>query len=323
MRIGIVTGEFPPMRGGVGAYTSLLARHLAERHDVHLFSRAGTHSHDGLPVENTVTSWNFGSIRAIARWARANRLQVINLQFQTAAFDMSPWVHFLPDLVRRVPVVTTFHDLRFPYLFPKAGPLRDWIVMHLARTSAGVIVTNYEDEMRVHHLPRTILIPIASNILAPLPANYDANDWRQRTGANPSDLLVGYFGLFNRSKGIDTLLESIAHLRAGGVPARLVFIGGGAGSSDPTNATYATEIAEHIDRLKLADAVHQTGYLDDEAAVGCFLKACDIVALPFRDGASYRRGSLMAAIRYGCPVVTTTPHVEIPQRTQHAVRATR
>lgn len=311
MRIGIVTGEFPPMRGGVGAYTELLARHLADKgQQVHLFSRAGTHS-ETFPVAANVHAWGPGSLRAARRWARDNRLQIVSVQFQTAAFDMSPWVHFLPDTIG-VPVVTTFHDLHFPYLFPKAGPLRDWIVMRLARASAGVIVTNHEDEVQVRHLLRTILIPIASNILAPLPRPFDPDPWRAQAGARADDFLLSYFGLLNRSKGLDILLDSLAALRKAGIPARLVVIGGEVGSSDPSNAAHAAEIQALIARLELAPFVHFTGYLQDEIAVGSFLKASDMVVLPFRDGVSYRRGSLMAAIHYGCPVTTTLPRVEIP-----------
>lgn len=308
MRIGIITGEYPPMQGGVGAYTRILAHELARQgHSIHLFSRAGTHDPD-LPLAKAVARWNYGALRAAARWTRENRLDIVSLQYQTAAYAMSPYIHFLPDALP-APVVTTFHDLRYPYLFPKAGRLRDWIVMRLARRSAGVIATNHEDAARLNDVPRRALIPIGSNILEPLPPDFDPAPYR--AGAAASDLLIAYFGLINRSKGVDTLLDALHALRQDGVPARLVIVGGGAGSSDPTNAAYMAEIEAQIDRLKLRPFIHQTGYLD-ERGVGATLSAADVVALPFRDGASYRRGSLMAAIRYACPIVTTIPTIDIP-----------
>ena len=150
MRIAFITGEFPPMPGGVGDFTRILAERLqALAHDVHILSRQGTR-HDKLPV-STVGGWGAGSLPRIRAWVRRIKPDVVNLQFQTAAYGMSPFIHFLPDFVA-APVVTTFHDLRFPYLFPKAGPLRDWIVMRLARSSAAVISTNQEDDLRLKRL---------------------------------------------------------------------------------------------------------------------------------------------------------------------------
>ena len=134
MRIGIVTGEYPPMQGGVGAYSHILAQTFAvQGHDVFVFSSDKTGENDpAIQLTNPVKRWRWGSLRAVKQWAQTQRLDVINLQYQTAAFGMSPWIHFLPDYLREIPFVTTFHDLLFPYLFPKAGPLRDWIVMRLA-----------------------------------------------------------------------------------------------------------------------------------------------------------------------------------------------
>ncbi|HLV35266.1 MAG TPA: glycosyltransferase family 4 protein [Spirillospora sp.] len=313
MRIGIVTGEYPPMRGGVGAYTSILAHQIAaDGHEVHLLSVQGTCS-DDIPLTNHLTRWGMGSLKQAGEWAQARKLDILNLQFQTAAFGMSPWIHFLPDYVRSIPVVTTFHDLRVPYLFPKAGFLRDWIVMHLARASAGVIVTNQEDAARIQHLPRHRLIPIGSNIREALPPGYNPAVWRERAGAAPDSFLIAYFGLMNRSKGLETLLSSISALRDTGVPVRLLIIGGEAGSSDLTNTRYMADIDRLIEQHNLSDHIHRTGFLDNEIEVGSFLKESDVVALPFLDGASFRRGSLMAAIHYGCPIVTTMPRVPIPE----------
>ncbi len=308
MRIGMITGEYPPMQGGIGAYTRILAGEIAAQgHEVFVLSRTRTmNSNPRVQLSASVTGWGMGSLLTARRWASESLLDVISIQYQTAAYGMSPFIHFLPDALRPVPVVTTFHDLRYPYLFPKAGSLRDWIVRRLARASAGVIATNHEDAARLRDL-KLALIPIGSNISA-----NDVKPADRRLIGSDDDFLIANFGLINRSKGIDTLIESLALLRAAGIPARLVLIGGVAGSSDPTNAAYIEEIDRLIEQNNLAAFVHKTGYLDD-AGVSSWLRAADAIALPFADGASFRRGSLMAAIQHGCAIVTTQPAVTIPE----------
>lgn len=303
----MITGEYPPMQGGVGAFTKILAGELAAQgHDLFVLSRTDTQSDDPrVQLTAKVDGWGAGSLVAARRWARDLRLDVVNIQYQTAAFGMSPFIHFLPDALRPIPVVTTFHDLRFPYLFPKAGRLRDGIVMRLANASSGVIATNHEDFGRLTH-KCSALIPIGSNIPR---GESDAQAWRRQAGATTDDFLIVYFGLINRSKGLETLLEAMAALDD--LLVRLALVGGGAGSSDPTNMAYMHEIDELIERLGLAGRIHRTEFVDD-AAVSGYLAAADVVALPFVDGASYRRGTLMAAIEHGCAIVTTTPQVNIP-----------
>lgn len=309
LKIGMITGEYPPMQGGIGAFSRILASELAAQgHELFILSRAGAHNEDArLSLSPTIRNWGAGSLLTARHWSREHQLDVVNLQYQTAAYDMSPFIHFLPDALRPIPVVTTFHDLRYPYLFPKAGGLRDQIVMRLANASNGVIATNYEDAARLAAHPTSALIPIGSNI--PMQHGIDVAAIRAQAGAQPDDLLIVYFGLVNRSKGLDTLLEAVAWLHD--IPVRLALVGAVAGSSDPTNAAYMREIDALIERLGLSDKIFRTGYVDD-AAVSGYLTAADVVALPFADGASYRRGTLMAAIEHGCAIVTTTPQVTIP-----------
>lgn len=311
MRIGIITGEYPPMRGGVGAYTAILASELAALGvSVRVLSRIGTTSGDPeVQVDSIVESWGVGIRRKVKRWAEDHDLTILNIQYQTAAYNMSALIHFLPDALRPLPVVTTFHDLRHPYLFPKAGRLRDWVVMHLAQASQAVIATNHADANALGDLPAMRMIPIGSNILtAP---SFDASVVRNQMGLRQGAYLIGYFGLVNSSKGIDDLLISIADIRAQGIDAHLLLIGAGVGSSDPTNQAMLHTIERQIAALDLRSVIHTTGYLED-ADVSAHLAAVDVVALPYRDGASYRRGSLMAAIRCGCAIVTTIPDVAIP-----------
>jgi polysaccharide biosynthesis protein PslF len=313
MRIGLIAGEYPPMEGGVGAYTHVLAHHFADLgHDVMIYAdQRAQEPDDRIHLDATIDQWTWGKTRRVYRWAQDHKLDILNLQFETAAFGMSPWVHFLPGYTRDFPLVTTFHDMLVPYLFPKAGPLRGWIVNRLARKSDGVIVTNHEDWSKISDLNPLKLIPIGSNIPDACPEDYERDAWRSQAGAGPDDFLIAHFGFINHSKGIEILLEDVAYLVKSGYPVRVIMIGGKTGTSDPTNVKYAQSIDTLIDALGLNDVITWTGFLD-QPAVSAYLHASDAVVLPFRDGASFRRGSLMAAIQHACPIITTRPRVNIP-----------
>ncbi|NLX11557.1 MAG: glycosyltransferase family 4 protein [Chloroflexi bacterium] len=319
MRIGQITGEYPPMQGGVGAFTEELSKALiALGHEVFVFTdhRAGMAGRNGrIHVTADAHSWGWGTLTRIRHWARANALDVVNIQYQAAAFNMAAFVHILPMRLDNARVVTTFHDLLVPYLFPKAGPLRYQAVLTLARSSDGVIVTNRGD--RAHLLAQKALInlrhiPIGSNIQPEPPPDYDRAAWRDQHDFTPSDVVIGYFGFLNASKGIDTLLHSLHILRGKGLPVKLLMIGGRTGTSDPANIIYAREVDEMIENLNLIDHVRWTGFVDNQAVSG-YLMASDLIALPYRDGVSFRRGSLMAALAHGCTIVTTNPIDELPE----------
>lgn len=297
------------MPGGVGDFTRGLAERIREHgREVIILSREGSCC-AGLEID-TIAGWGPGCLPAIRRWVRRHGISVVNLQYQTAAYDMSPFIHFLPSAVG-VPLITTFHDLRHPYLFPKAGALRDWIVMRLARASAGVITTNQEDDLQLRELPNRRVIPIGSSI----PHLNGDNDipatrrWRANCAAEA--FVLGHFGFVKAIKGIDYLLDAMARLRAAGHDLRLVFIGGRRNTVDTSeDDVYLATLDDRIKHHGLNDVVTRTGYLPDNDVAACF-GAVDLMVLPFTDGASYRRSSLIAAIHCRCAILTTEPQAPI------------
>jgi len=324
MRIGLVTGEYPPDQGGVGDFTRELGRALVDLgHQVHVITNlallSASQAHGpGLRIHRVVRGWGWGCWRDIVRLNDAHHFDLLNIQYQAAAYGMHPAINLLP---RRLgwrggpPAVVTFHDLRVPYLFPKAGRLRWQAVLALARASNGVIVTNREDELRLAGAGlRTPVarIPIGSNIAPRLPAGYRRDAWRLRWRIGPEDLLIGYFGFLNERKGGRDLVETLATLVARGVPAHLLFIGGRVGTSDPTNARYADRVDALIASRGLAGRVHRTGFVSQEE-VSASLMAVDVCVLPYREGASLRHGSLHACLAHGRAIVTTRSSVDTPE----------
>ncbi len=330
MKVTFLTGEYPPMQGGIADHTAYLAQYLAllgvectvltsrrwqrtgpsDRGEGH----SGRANDTPAAVHALVPNWGWRCWPAVSGYLKARRPDILHIQYQAAAFDLGGWVNWLPWYLkkRRGPtrVVTTFHDLRIPYIFPKAGPFRRQSVLALARHSDGVICTNRADLRTLRDNltapPPLKLVPLGNNVDPRPPADFERAAWRSRYRAGAQTLLLAYFGFLNESKGGEELIEALALLRQQGIDARLLFIGGDVGHADPTNVAYAQRVQALIERFSLAEWVYRTGYVDPPE-VSANLLAADAVVMPYRDGVSFRRTTLIAALRHGCPVVSTTP----------------
>jgi glycosyltransferase involved in cell wall biosynthesis len=340
MRIGLITGEYPPLQGGVGDFSYQLATALAALgHQIHVIttnrvtdcvSRIMDHVSRITP-HAVLPHWGWRSYGTILNLVTQLQLDVLNVQYQAAAYDLHPAINLFPLCVhfpplgrglrrgkkRRPPVAVTFHDLKFPYIFPKAGPLRHWVVTLMARYADAAIVTNQADQLalqarRVDDVHR---IPIGSNIAPTLPHGYDRDAWRAKLNLIPGDFLLGFFGFFNARKGVETLVRALAHLinQCPNVPTyHLLFIGGTTGSSDATNQAYAQHITSLITELSLTERVHYTGFVPATEVSAAF-KAVDLCVLPYVDGISFHHGTLMAALAHGRPILSTEPPVDLPE----------
>ncbi len=322
LRIALLSGEYPPQPGGVGDYTRHLGSALgSEGHQVAVLTirdgRLIRHDLSGDGAEVLLSNparpltWSPRSWPAVRAVIQAWHPDWLHIQYQTGAYAMCAGVNLLPGYLRLFPdrprIAVTFHDLLEPYLFPKAGPLRAWVNRRLAADADAVVATNAADAARLAALglrgPALATIPIGSNIDVAPPVDYNRATWRASLGVGSDEFLVAYFGLLSPSKGADLLVDALSRLGVD-IPWRLLLIGGAA--TAPQDVAFAAALHAQIDRLGLAPRVIRTGHVS-AADVSAHLLAADCAALPFLDGASFRRGSLLAALAHGCPLITTTP----------------
>lgn len=337
MRIALLTGEYPPRPGGIGDYTRRLGLALVSRgHHILVFTIAdcrfqivdlgGSNLNLQSTISNLQSDWGWGVWRDVIAALYRTRPEVLHIQYQTGAYAMRPAVNFLPWRLRGLPnrplVAVTAHDLLPPYLFPKAGPLRGWVTRRLLTDADAVVVTNeadfekltrdwrlgigdWEDTLKSQFsIPNPqfpSLIPIGSNITVAPPTGYERAAWRERLGVAEGETLVAYFGLISRTKALDTLLDTLIRLPA---PIRVLVVGGEA--TAPEDRAFADEIERRIAAEGLSPRVTITGHCPEDQ-VSAHLLAADLAALPFTDGASFRRGSLLATLAHGLPTITTYP----------------
>jgi len=321
-RILFITGEYPPMQGGVADYTRELARALARAgQEVGILTSskaAPPPADDGVTVFPQIESWGWTLWDDIDAFMADWRPDVVHIQYQTAAFDMHPTINlwaWRPWAQRQQPLtVVTFHDLLVPYLFPKAHwlGLRKWVTHALARSADLAITTNPEDAAQLRPVrPDALEIPIGSNIPDNPPADFDRAAWRAHWGVPEDAALLCYFGFLNASKGGEMLVDVLAELVERGQNAHLLMIGGRVGASDPTNYAYLQKVEARIAARGLGQRVHWTDHIPDEQVSAAF-HCADVCLLPYQDGASYRRGSFMAALAHGMPIVSARPVVPYP-----------
>ncbi|PMP73173.1 MAG: glycosyl transferase family 1, partial [Roseiflexus castenholzii] len=192
MNIVLLSAEYPPLPGGVGDYTRNLGMALLQRgHAVTVLTGIADGADDRQPVRVVrlpLRQWDWRCWRVVRRALNDLKPDVLHLQYQTGAYGMHPAINFLPWRLRleanRPRLVVTAHDLLPPYLFPKAGPLRDWVTRRLMRDVDAAVATNDEDEALLrrwgvgpgHHT--LAMIPIGANIAVAPPPDWNRQVWR-------------------------------------------------------------------------------------------------------------------------------------------------
>ena len=189
----------------------------------------------------------------------------------------------------------------------QAGRLRARVVRRLAESAHAAIYVDEQDRRRaVAHVEgdgNSHWIPAGPTIEPPAEFE-DRPASRAALGLNAEDFIVGFFGFRQRSKGLAVLADALRRPELAGRETLLALIGE---SEPPTNIRRSEPAmsAAAFHRIRLVDTGGQP-----PDVISRWLVACDVLALPFLDGLSARRGSFMNAVAHGMPVVTTLPTAE-------------
>jgi polysaccharide biosynthesis protein PslF len=314
MRICIVSPNFPPMPWPCGAadFVEQFARRLADvgQHATVVTSNPKA-DRNGLPFEVQVIPGNWGlrHMRKVASWMARAGSDVVDVQFEAAMYGSRWPVMLLPQLVKRhdAPWVITLHSQALP-----SWGGRWWRPVQLLSYDAAVFYGESFQHNMQRRFPRRkdrfLLQPFPSNIgriTSPLLAAFIA---KMKSAVLGDQSLLVYFGLIAPKRGIETLLAALLELKANGHRPQLVLIS----KFDPVENTYHRELLCSVEQMRLDSQVSFTGSLDNDG-VSRLLQAADVCVLPFPDGASFKNGSLAAAIEHAVPTVTTATSLTDPE----------
>lgn len=317
----IITGEYPPASGGVSDYTYLLVRSLSDAgENVHVWApkasselrhTAGVEVHElpagfglrWLGVLNRGLSWRSNSERTLL-------VQYVPHMYGWKSMNLL-FCAWLALRGRKDRLWTMFHEVAFPFrrnqpwkhhLLAAVHRLMAWIVLQASEKSFTSIEPYRTLLRQIRPKARIGLLRLFSNL--PFGGGSIA---RARTSSISARAIVGMFSSFGRETC--ALLEDALPVLLKDPRFDLLLIGPG----EHFLSDFCGRFPQYRRRLST------TGRLSALEAAP-HLERCDALLQLYPEGASGARGTFVAALGSGIPVVTTAgAQTEALLRTRGAI----
>lgn len=296
MKVLLITGSYPPMKCGVGAYTQRLALALSELESVRVtvltdVCAVGLPNRDGVDVLSVISCWRISELIKIARQITQLSPDIVHIQYPTQGY-IGNIPTLLPLLVWLLGkrCVQTWHE-------PVLGRGGFWLSIGL-----DALITVREELMEtLPWLTQKLLcrtpffwIPAAS-MLPTVELSDEERSKIRHQYVSGDETLLAFYGFVSPIKGLESLLEIVDKTKV-----KLLL----ACDFNP-NDTYHRSLLDSISSLNIASKVSILGFLPDEK-LAKILAASDAVLLPFRDGAQACNTSIDGVVAQGTFVLTTS-----------------
>ncbi|HMM19576.1 MAG TPA: hypothetical protein PKA10_02480 [Selenomonadales bacterium] len=264
MKIAMITGSYPPETCGVGDYTYCLVSALRDI---------------GVNVEVVnPSSWRISNFQNIVNQIKLVSPDLIHVQYPTRGYGYHLTPQFLSVIL---PVVSTIHEVSQTHILRRLS-----LLPFFMNSTATVFTNEYEREYVKKYFPwrqnRSTIIPIGSNVPKADATSKDIDD-------------IIYFGLIRPNKGLEQVIDLAKLIVSKNFKYTVRIIG----AVDERHSKYFAQLRNNSEGLPVQWNINVP--IEEIAAI---LSRSRIGYLPFPDGASERRGSLLALLTNRVTVIT-------------------
>lgn len=229
-----------------------------------------------------------------------NGITVIHMEYPGDLYGKTFLASFIPYLVHRynkknhtdISVNVRLHE------FSRARFLRKIAILPILLCADAIYVPAKKDRDIVRRFAgdRVHRTYIGTNITVA----------SEGTGNTTGKTVISYFGSVYPGKGIEHMLSIWKQIKQQDNENRYVFkIIGDVGTEDSNHfAEYHKQVWKWIEQYGLKNSVEVTGYLSDEE-VSHEIQNSSMATLFYEDGLTLRRGSFLAYLAHGIPIVTS------------------
>lgn len=299
-----IVAALPPKLDGIGDYTARLTAELAKHVRPTLWTATGTC--DAIPGAKIYPLFECAqpaSVRNLVPKIVECRPDWVVLQYMPFAYGRWGWNPYLPQAMRQIKrrshgtrFALMMHEPFVPVDHWKNAVFTTWQRWQLWQLGRAADVAFFSiDPWRkrfARWFPKTscVHLPVGSNIPS-IPIAREAA--RERLGIRPTTTVLGYFGTTHPSRMPETVQAAVRASHDAGFDVTFLHIG-------PHRETFCRGL-EGI-------PVVSEGILPADEVSRRFA-AMDIYLVPFTDGISTRRTSLMTGLQHGVPIVGTQGHL--------------
>ena len=266
----MLVGSYPPDICGVGDNTARLVQKLTELNcEVEVFSGR---------------NWKLNSFSSWRQKISNSKLDILHIQYPTLAYGASLVPQLLALTLKKGNIICTIHE------FSQAHFLRKLAVLPFFFLTKHIVFTNSFERNCVCRV-----FPFVKKKSSIIPIGNSFNVFSYNTLLKEKKTIV-CFGLIRPDKGIEEFLDLACFSKTAGLHYKFIVVGA---VSDNTHKYYQNLRKDDEYDNVVWEINHSMG------EVANILSKCTYAYLPFPDGVSERRSSLLAAFAAGLVVFTT------------------
>jgi glycosyltransferase involved in cell wall biosynthesis len=265
-KVVLITGSYPPDTCGVGDYTACLVNSLQKC---------------GTDVEVLHThKWHLSCLNQIIKHLNSLKPDIVHIQYPTVSYGNS----LTPQMLSLFkPMVITIHEVS------QAHILRRLSLYFFSIQTEHLIFTN---QFELTYAKRWA--PWISSCASVIPIGSSIPEGTHAFERDIKDII--YFGLIGPKKGLDDVLKLAALIKKENLNLRVRIVG----LPNPKRPDYLEYLYKETSNLPVSWEIGL-----QEKDVSQLLSRAQIAYVPFPDGASERRSSLMALLINGVATITT------------------
>lgn len=306
-----ISGSFPNFQDGIADGADILYRKiqnldnrilLLTTRNEQIISYVNEQKYENVQY---LKSWktNITNVANIFRILKKNSITEVHVEYPGILYRKTFLASFIP-LIIIVYNIVNGTDIICNYRlheFTMARFLRKVAIFPILIFSKRIYVPSYSDWITLNNIfgNKIIQTKIGANIdVYPLNKNINI--------CNNSKINIGYFGAVYHGKGIEQMLRLWKRIKDIDTDDKFTFTIIGEISSKNNNhfSKYHNKIEELISELGLNNSIRITGYVSKDIA-SLEIQKITIATLLFEDGLTLRRGSFLAFLSHGIPIITT------------------